>query len=94
MGRKRCQNRKGKVFGEFGLVSGVTFEICDVRSIDEVSTSDVFDGDGAVADVVVGNHVFQGGIRGAAEKAGKLPGAIGVLELTASEELFLPGYCS
>ena len=82
------------MFGEMGLVRGVTFEIHDVRAVDETSAADVFDGDGAVADVVVGNHVFQGGIRGAAEKAGKLPGAIGVLELTASEELFLPGYCS
>ena len=46
------------MFGEMGLVRGVTFEIRDVRSVDEMCASDVFDSDGAVADVIVVKYVF------------------------------------
>lgn len=75
-----------------GNGGGVAFEAGDVGAVNETGTAKVIRGDGAVAEVAVGDGMFENGIAGAAKENGELVGGVGVLKLATSELPFVGGY--
>lgn len=63
----------------------------DVGSVDECGTTNVFDSDGAVTDVVVGDGVFEDTLLRAAEVARESASTIGCLDLAPGEHFLLGG---
>jgi hypothetical protein len=71
---------------------GVAFKAGDVGTVNETGTTEVIRGDGAVADVAVGDGMFENGIAGAAKENGEMMSGVGILELAASKLPFVGGY--
>ena len=83
--------RKGKVVRKCGFVGRVAFKGGCIGPINEGGTADVVNGDGAVAQMVVGNSVLKIGDGGATKEPGEGPGAISSLDLSTGEHGFLLG---
>jgi hypothetical protein len=71
---------------------GVAFKAGDVGTVNETGTTEVIRGDGAVAEVAVGDGMFENGIAGAAKENGEMMSGVGILELAASKLPFVGGY--
>ena len=82
---KRRKSQQGNMLSEARLLSGMPFDIGNVRTINKCGTADVIHGDWTVSDVIVSYGVLEDFLVGTTKVSGESTGAVSSKHLTPCE---------